>query len=382
MTKTEIFIEKAQKVHGDRYDYSKVDYINNQEKIIIICKEHGEFLQRPNDHLKGSGCPTCGRLNKSRNKMSTQDFINKSISIHGNTYDYSKVNFVNYHTKITIICPLHGEFEQLPGNHLKGKGCPSCYGNKKKTIEQFKVEANLIHKNAYDYSKSEYQNTDTPLLIICKEHGEFWQTPYKHIIRKQGCPICGGHLVSNTQEFIEKATRVHGKKFNYNKVQYINNETKVCIICKEHGEFWQTPVHHLRGEGCPKCKASKMELSLERLLKEYNINYITQYTLEWLITDKGAHQFLDFYLPDLNIGIECQGIQHFEPTNFENLSQDKLEVQFKRIQYLDKNKRNLCKEHGIEIIYYSDICYDFPYPVFTSSLQLIDKIKTYDSINS
>ena len=126
------FTEKAKKVHGDKYDYSKVEYINNKTKVCIICPEHGEFWQTPDSHLRGRGCRQCSiKSMKDKQRLSTEDFIEKAKEIHGNKYDYSKVDYVNSQTKVCIICPKHGEFWQTPLNHLKGKGCPDCYGNKK-----------------------------------------------------------------------------------------------------------------------------------------------------------------------------------------------------------------------------------------------------------
>ena len=93
---TEEFIEKAKKIHGDKYDYSKVKYINNHIKVEIKCKEHGIFFQRPNGHLRGSECIKCG-LNKISNikRSNREEFIEKAIKVHGNKYDYSKVNYIN-----------------------------------------------------------------------------------------------------------------------------------------------------------------------------------------------------------------------------------------------------------------------------------------------
>ena len=115
-SKTINFIEKAKAVHGDKYDYSKVEYVKAKEKVCIICQEHGEFWQTPNNHLRGEGCPFC----YGSKKLTTEEFISKAKQIHGNKYDYSNVNYVNKYTKVCIICPEHGEFWQKPSNHLKG----------------------------------------------------------------------------------------------------------------------------------------------------------------------------------------------------------------------------------------------------------------------
>ena len=247
------FVEEARKVHGDKYDYSKVKYVKGTTKVTIICPEHGEFLQRPKDHIIGQGCPWC----RNRVKLSTEDFINKAREVHGEKYDYSKVNYVNNRTKVTIICPKHGAFLQDPSHHLSGKGCKRCSIESKadahrKTKEEFIEEARIVHGDKYDYSKVQYVNGSTKVTIICPEHGEFQQRPTQHK-RGQGCPLCSGNVKLTTEEFIKSAREVHGDKYDYSKVKYVNGTTKVTIICPEHGEFLQSPGTHIQGQGCPKC---------------------------------------------------------------------------------------------------------------------------------
>lgn len=120
---TEQFIKKAQQIHNNKYDYSKVEYVNNRTKVCIICPEHGEFWQTPNSHLNGNGCSSC----KGLKKLTTKEFIERAKQVHGNKYDYSKTIYVNKRTKVCIICPIHGEFYQTPHNHVYQKqGCPEC----------------------------------------------------------------------------------------------------------------------------------------------------------------------------------------------------------------------------------------------------------------
>lgn len=121
------FIEKSKKIHGDKYDYSQVEYIGSNTKVNIICPVHGCFSQFPGNHLYGQGCPMCGiEKHSSKRRKSLSKFLNDSKEIHKNKYDYSLVNYKNTDTKVTIICPIHGEFNQTPSNHLNGKGCFKC----------------------------------------------------------------------------------------------------------------------------------------------------------------------------------------------------------------------------------------------------------------
>ena len=243
---TEEFIKKARAVHGDRYDYSKVEYVSNKTDVVIICSEHGEFLQKPNYHLSGNGCPVCGGTKKS----STSVFVERAKCFHGDRYDYSKVSYVNNKTKVCIVCPEHGDFWQIPNLHLRGNGCSLC-GVKRRINQQTYTKETFLklalekHGEKYDYSGIKYVDTNTKICIICPKHGPFWQKPAAHI-QGQGCPQCAVEMIKSKRtyslaDFLKLALEKHGNKYDYSKVNYVNSRTKVCIICPLHGEFWQTP---------------------------------------------------------------------------------------------------------------------------------------------
>lgn len=350
---TENFIERANKIHGNKYDYSKVKYVNNSTKICIICPEHGEFWQTPSNHLAGKGCIKCRHVKVGNIRRKTlNSFIDEAKSIHGNKYDYSKMNYITAEKKVCIICPEHGEFWQTPSSHLNGAGCPKCNGGIRLTQEEFLNKAKEIHGDKYDYSKVVYKNSGTKICIIChekdefgNEHGEFWQTPGSHLAGS-GCLKCSKKIVTE-KDFYLRSNKIHETKYDYSKVNYINSITKVCIICPEHGEFWQTPHKHMSGQGCPKCKESKLEARVKKILEKYNIKYTQEQKFEWLKLNQPLR--LDFYLPDYNIAIECQGKQHFyENCNFGN-NWEKLDL----IKLRDKTKYEQCTKHGITILYYT-----------------------------
>lgn len=280
MNKTEEFIEKARKVHGDKYDYSKIQYINSKQKVCIICPKHGEFWQTPNNHLTGYGCSKCGReVAYSKTRLTTKEAIKKFIKIHGNYYDYSKVQYINEKTPITIICPKHGEFQQTPDSHIHQKaGCPECARIKSKhkqlkTNEQFIQDARRVHGDIYDYSQVNYQGANIPIVIICKEHGKFYQTPHQHLASKAGCPYCS--LKSQTKLF--------------NKLQN--------------------------------------DFSSEEILFE-----VGSKTIPWL---KG--QRFDIYFPKYNIAIEYNGKQHYVPIKYFGG-----ELEFSKTINRDKVKKEKC----------------------------------------
>ena len=266
---TSDFIEKVKEIHGDRYDYSNTNYINCKIPIIIICKEHGEFTQTPDGHFKGRGCNTCGiNDRKLKQTKSIEQFIQQSKNIHGDKYDYSKVEYKNCKIPIIIICKEHGEFQQTPEVHYLGSGCRKCAGVYQPSTEDFIERAIEIHGDTYDYSKVNYINSNTHVNIICKIHGEFQQTPQKHLI-KRGCNICGGSYKSNTEEFIAKAKEIHGDTYDYSKVEYIDSKTNIIIICKKHGEFPQTPHTHLRNCGCDSCGTERTAEIRRKSISEF-----------------------------------------------------------------------------------------------------------------
>ena len=271
---TEEFIKKAKNVHGDKYDYSLVDYKNNRTHIEIICKIHGSFLQTPSDHLSGKGCKECGKEKskedtRSRIMLSKDEFIKRANNVHKNLYDYSKIEYVDTRTKIKIVCKIHGSFLQTPQKHMSGRGCPTC--GRERTIE---------------------------------------------------------HNFSNTQDFIYKAKLLHGNLFDYKKVDYKGADIKTEIICKKHGSFFQSPHNHLKGSGCPKCGvfASKLEIEIVNFIKTF-------YSGEVITNSKDVipPMELDIYIPSLNLAIEFNGgywhSEKFKPKDYHflkyNLCKDK-----------------------------------------------------------
>ena len=287
-------------------------------------------------------------------KLTTSEFIEKAKKVHGNKYDYSKVNYIDAKTKVCIICPTHGEFWQTPSGHLHGKGCILCGFDKTRksksfTTELFVEKAKNKYGEKYDYSKVKYVNSQTPILITCKIHGDFLMRPNDHL-QGQECPKCKllklrKKFSLSKDEFIEKARKVHGNKYDYSKVEYVNNRTKVCIICPKHGEFWQPPEHHLSGGNCPQCNKSKLEEQTNILLKNNNFKFEEQKHFDWL-----GKQTLDFYLPEYNVAIECQGVQHFKlVVRFGG------ENGFEKCFENDIKKYNLCKENNVKLLYYTEL---------------------------
>ena len=355
--KTSLFIEKAIKKHGDKYDYSRVEYNTSNTKVCIICPFHGEFYQTPSNHLSGNECLKCSYEKRGENLTSSnQKFITKAQKKHGDKYDYSKIKYVNAKIKVCIICPKHGDFHQLPSKHLYGNTCPNCADeirnlNNLKTNIIFIEESKIKHNNLYCYDNVKYINAKTNISIICKKHGEFLCTPNNHL-RGKGCPKCVGKNKS-TEDWIVEAKQKHGDKYSYDKVNYVKSDGKVSIRCFEHGYFLQVAQYHLSGNGCPVCKQSKLEKEVSSILDGLSVKYESQYSPLFLKNGKGQ-QSVDFYLPDYNIALECQGEQHYLPIDFAGKGKEWAIQAFEKVKKRDYLKLKKCLAHNIKMIYVID----------------------------
>ena len=248
MSKTQVFIEKARAVHGDRYDYGKVVYVRVRDKVVITCKRHGDFEQRACNHLTGGGCSKCS----GKHQHSTAEWIIEAKKTHGDRYDYSKVVYVRAHDRVIITCKEHGDFEQQPFSHLAGRGCAKCSGTHQYSTAEWIIEAKKTHGDRYDYSKTVYVRRYDRVTVTCKEHGDFEQVAAEHA-RGNGCSKCSGKHQHSTAEWIIEAKKTHGDRYDYSKVVYVRSQDKVIITCKDHGGFKQTANDHTNGRGCPRC---------------------------------------------------------------------------------------------------------------------------------
>ena len=282
-----------------------------------------------------------------------KEFIVKSLQVHIDVYDYSLVNYINNKTKVKIVCKSHGEFEQKPSSHLNGQGCPKCgklksANSQKLPVEEFIKIASNKHNNLYDYSFVSYNNLDNNIKILCQKHGSFTQRASRHL-NDSICSKCNHLNSSNNQKdskeaFVEKSKKVHGNLFDYSNVLYINNKTKVEIICQKHGSWWQTPVNHIMNkQKCPWCNESKGET----LIKQFLINNNIKFEREKTFTDCiNIHKLpFDFYLPELNICIEYNGIQHYKPVEYFG-GINAIKSQQKR----DKIKIKFCVKNNITLL--------------------------------
>ena len=281
-------------------------------------------------------------------KLTLEEFIDRSNIIHNFKYDYEESEYINSKEKIKIKCPKHGLFLMSPNNHLRGHGCPKCKTEKISKLKHYSKEtfvekAKKVHGDKYDYSDINYIDSLTKICIFCKKCGNtFLQTPSEHL-QGHGCHVCGGTKKLAKETFIERAINVHGNLYCYDDVIYKNSMTKVAIKCNVcNNTFLQIPRYHLQGKGCFYCKMSHLEREIMNFLNNTHINYVPQKHFKWL-----GKQTLDFYLPDYNIAIECQGEQHFKPVkHFGGEERNKQTINN------DIKKYNICEKNNIKVIYF------------------------------
>ncbi|GHV11369.1 hypothetical protein FACS189491_02490 [Spirochaetia bacterium] len=274
------FIKLAKMIHGNRYTYERVVYRYGTEKVEITCKKHGPFTILPNYFLQGKGCPQCHREYFIPNSNREVFIKNVKAIYKGRNYDYSQVTYKTLKDPITIICPEHGPFTTTPFKHLHSwSGCPHCLREHRWTTGRFLKKARVIHGEKYDYSHiREIIRSTQKVPIICPIHGKFMQTVYGHLQQKHGCPRCGGiqkreKLKTPFAEWVQKARKIHGDKYEYVEEGYVNQSSKITMICPIHGPFVARANNHIMlRSGCPKCgkvnAAKKTHLSFAEFLKK------------------------------------------------------------------------------------------------------------------
>ena len=250
---TDGVIKKFRETHGDRYDYSKVIYINDKTKVEIVCKEHGSFWQTPSSHIQGRGCPKCsGGINL------TQEEFEERMSKKYKDIDFSEFKYVNAFTPGKCKCKICSNVWETTYSSLIHAivGCPECATNSRKL-----------------------KRTDTLELFIKKYKEKYPENNY-----------------------------------DFSKSEYVNSLTKFNVVCKKHGEFSVRPNQLMSGCGCPRCNDSKLEKLIREKLTQLGIYFIQGGYYDWIVNPDTKHKMtLDFYIPNKKIAIECQGVQHFAP---------------------------------------------------------------------
>lgn len=352
------FINKATVVHGNKYNYDNVKYVNSRTKIDIICNKCTVILQHtPSQHLRSKYCMNCFYID------SKNTFIKRSIELYGDKFDYSLINKVSgTNTKVTLICKTCGtQFEQFVSNHIQGThGCKKCWvQHKRMKPDEYIKRCKEVHGDAFDYSLVKFVNTLENIKILCKKCDTvFEQNAGAHLYHKHKCLKCThNNQRKDLDKFIQQSKEVHGDNYDYTLVEYINAVTHVTIKCNKcQTTFLQIPRNHYQlARGCMKCNFSKGEVKSELILK--NNTNVREIIPQHRFKDcKNKHTLpFDFKVVLTNdkwFLIEYNGQQHYKEVKFfkaRNLQQQ---------QIYDKIKYDYCKNNDIPLLVIKYTDYD------------------------
>lgn len=357
--------------HNGKYTYEKVtEYINKKQVMEIYCTEHNCFFkQRADSHIRGyAGCPECKHQKAKKSAFKPLSYAQEKIeeAIKGKNIEIDYSTYKGMGEQITAYCHNvddkgveHGVFYPKIENLVNGHGCKKCgferAANFHRTdFNEFMEKMKVIHPKLDFSLVKPFKNVDETIYVIChekdefgEEHGVYPTTPHR-LLNGNKCKKCL-HLEKISLDIWKKrCAKKHQNKYIYDEVHFNNLNDVVNIICKKHGMFQQTARNHLYGHGCSICSNSQLEDRVSICLNENNIEYLTN--------DRKilSGLELDFYLPLLNIGIECQGEQHFIMKTFGGKDEEKNLKRFAEQQERDNRKKQLCQEKGIELIYFLD----------------------------
>lgn len=362
---TETFVDMITKIHGDKFGYHAVDYVNMSTKVKLWCNNCQKYIYKDPRNLLYSGCLTCS----GKETLTQEEFLRRSIEAHGNLYDYSNAIYVSMDTKVEIKCLRCGHIFQIdPKHHIhRNQGCSICERNSRSERRPSRREEYIQrcvnqHGNKYDYSLiPENVKISDSVKIFCKECGKYFeQTLNVHVRSVIGCQKCAGLEKLTQEEFIRKAIEVHGDNYNYSKFVVSGVDNKSIIICNKcRKEFLMSPYDHVsNNRGCPRHNKSRGERKIERFLVVNDIYYKSQKTFK----DCKNIIVLPFDFAILNNDgsvkglVEFHGAQHYRSVCFGGMSIEKAEENFKNLQVRDSIKKEYCQKNGIQLleIHYKD----------------------------
>lgn len=355
----EQFIARCKESHGERYDYSKAVYKSWQDdKVCFICKEHGEFWQLPSSHiLRSHGCPKCADIarSESKKKAAAARFVDmcKKATVYG-SYSYDKVAYIDQRTPVVVTCVKHGDFEILPMAHKAGQGCKTCSAEFKSEqsrqqmlrqgLDSFLKLAKERFGDQFEYHTETYSGWQLgEIKITCKKHNNtFFTTPVSHLEFCM-CDPCKRDSLRDLVMSPERCQEIHGGKYDYSEVSYVNCSTHVKIRCKKCNESWMTtPTAHIHGRaGCPKCTDSKGEKAIAAWLKKHEISFEPEWKPKGGVY--GRRFLYDFYAQ--GVLIEFDGIQHSMPVEIFGG-----EEAFAKVQESDRLKTQWACENCIPLV--------------------------------
>lgn len=371
-----IFIERLNKEYGDSYSFDNLNYTGYKNPGTLTCKKHGDFeLPQLRYAFDNIPCPIC--YEEDRKNKRNEDFFKRLKEKYGDRYQWITTEFGDYYTDyVEFICPDHGVVKQtlcvlLNTQDNEECGCPKCRKERANRLQSYTLEEAIEKAKSlectkyYDFSNiTEWFGVKHKYKFKCVKHDREFEQTFDSIFSNKGngCPDCYAEYIRERdclgkERFVEKAIKVHGNKFDYSKAIYVNYTTPIIIICPKHGEFLQTPGDHLSGHGCPKCNNSKLEEKVRVALEKNNIAFVQEKYVKDL-TDKVPvlkMQRVDFFIPELKICIECQGVQHFTPSKFSTKTNDSdMLDEYKKRKKSDELKYNELTNSGHDVIYFTE----------------------------
>lgn len=276
---------------------------------------------------------------------------------------YSYIDFNGLSKKCRIICPLHGIFEQIAYRHLEGRGCQICGGSKLMDWNEIVAKANIKHKNKYEYPAQSYKNGESKIKIICNEHGKFNQSIYSHLVGR-GCPNCAGNIAYTKETLIKKLKGIHNDKYLYDICNFKNNNSLIGIKCPKHGWFKQKAANHIYGQGCRKC--SNDVYSTEKFINICNKIHDGYYDYKLVVYEN--------YKSDIEIVCPKHGIfiqnarTHFRGSGCSSCRLSKAELKIE--SFLKLNSINYIRQKKFnDCFYINKLPFDFYLPDLNACLE-------------
>lgn len=332
------FVKSHIESHG--YQLISVNYINKDSKLALICPKKHEFEISFGHFMRGTRCAYC-----SGNKVNYEIVRER---VESQNYKLISEDYLRAAKKLIMECPKGHRCNISWSNFRNGNRCQFCYESRRRmSTEEFIFKSKELYGEKLDYSEVNYQSCNKYITLICKTHGRYKQMPQNHF-KSMGCKQCYSQsLCKSNEKFIEEAKSKHNSKYDYSFCKYIKNNIKVTVICPTHGAYYQTPQDHLKGNGCNRCSLSKGELQIMQFLQQNNIAYSTQHIFPEC---KNINCLpFDFYLPEYNLCVEFQGIDHYQLIERSKSYEKNLKNHQSRLKN-DQIKRNFCVNYSIDFL--------------------------------
>lgn len=383
-TKEEFIETFRSKFPNKIFDFTHSTYVDTHTPMEVICEKGHHFNMKPCDLLHGYGCSEC----YGNKKMTKEGFIEASNYVHNHYFTYEHCNFTNVSSPVIVTCPIHGDITVKANNHLSGANCKICSkegithqitkrekkhkSTKKITSEDFARKVKDMWGDRYIIDENtNFVNYKTPIYVKCPTHGYFEITTH-HFLNGEGCSDCANNRRKDRDEIISLIKKAQPySDYDFSHLIYNGIHSQVKLKCNKCGTIFENSPSNLihYKNGCPGCNGSQLEIEITDFLTKNNIKFHKEKTFTWLKDKK--HMKLDFYLDDYNTAIECQGIQHFKDVCFSNYNSEKSED----VQKRDILKKRLCEENGINVYYYANYHYDFPYMIYEDKEKMLFDIK-------